>query len=341
MGKKFHWENLSDEELLNVRICDLGVSLEDGPDFFFACVRSVEQELEAKGIKFRPYYWLSNEWFTPDEVPGIAVPFFLFHPRLVELEKSQMLELEGGTRETCLKILRHETGHAIENAYELRRKRIVHKVFGRSSSPYPETYAPRPYSKKFVLHLDSWYAQSHPDEDFAETFAVWLTPDMDWKKKYEGWPALKKLELMDSLMNEIVGVSPPNKTKRKVDPASKMKTTLGEFYEERIDHYGLNYPDFYDRDLGRLFGTKEEFPDGMPASRFIQAHRKDIRRHVALWTETYRYLIDSTVRDMIKRCKELDLRLKNSEEEALVDFKLLIAIQTMNFLHSGEHRVAL
>ena len=136
----------------------------------------LHRELDARGLTFRPHYWLSAEWFSPDGVPGVAIPFYLAHPRLMRLERAQMLEVEGGTPEWCLQILRHEAGHAFDNAYDLRRLRRRRQMFGSPAMPYPEFYLPRPYSKSFVLHLDSWYAQSHPDEDFAETFAVWLTP---------------------------------------------------------------------------------------------------------------------------------------------------------------------
>ena len=141
-------------------------------------------------------------------MPGIAIPFYLAHPRLMRLEKAQMLEVEGGTPEWCLQILRHEAGHAFDNAYALRTRRRRVRLFGRPSTPYPDFYLPKPYSKSFVLHLDSWYAQSHPDEDFAETFAVWLTPDSDWRTRYQDWPALRKLEYMDALMAEIARQRP-------------------------------------------------------------------------------------------------------------------------------------
>ena len=135
----------------------------------------------------------------------MAVPFYLAHPRLERLEKAQMLAVEGGEHEWCMRILRHEAGHVIDNAYKLRLRKQRRRLFGSSSNPYPEFYAPRPYSKSFVLHLDPWYAQSHPDEDFAETFAVWLTPESNWKTRYAGWPAIKKLEYMDELMQSLVG----------------------------------------------------------------------------------------------------------------------------------------
>ena len=136
-------------------------------------------------------------------MPGIAIPFYLAHPRLAKLELAQMLEVEGGDPEACLRILRHEAGHAIDNAYALRRRPTRRRLFGNPAIEYPEYYTPKPYSKSFVQHLDHWYAQSHPDEDFAETFAVWLDPNSMWATRYAGWPAQRKLEYMDRLMREL------------------------------------------------------------------------------------------------------------------------------------------
>ena len=211
-----NWAELPDDELMKVRLCDLGLTIEGS--WLEPRITTLYEELAARGLSFKPHFWLSGEWFTPDGVPGIAIPFYLAHPRLMRLEKTQMLEVEGGTPEWCLQILRHEAGHAFDNAYDLRRRRRRLRLFGRPSTPYPDFYLPRPYSKSFVLHLDSWYAQSHPDEDFAETFAVWLTPESDWRTRYTEWPALKKLEYVDEVMREIAGLAPVNSTQRRVEP---------------------------------------------------------------------------------------------------------------------------
>jgi len=162
------WADWEDARLLGLRFRDLDLPL--GPELE-SRIAQLHGELAARGLAFRPHFWLSDEWFTPDGVPGIAIPFYLAHPRLAKLELRQMLEVEGGAPDWCLKILRHETGHALENAYHLRRRRRRRELFGSTTEPYPEFYAPRPYSKSFVIHLDMWYAQAHPDEDFAETFA--------------------------------------------------------------------------------------------------------------------------------------------------------------------------
>ena len=332
------WSQWPDEKLLDLRINQLGVTIEES--VLQERLDALKQELHGRGLtSFDPHFWLSAEWFSPDGVPGVAIPFYLAHPRLERLERSQMLEVEGGTPEWCMKILRHEAGHAIDNAYKLRTRRRRQQIFGPSYMQYPKHYQPKPYSKAFVLHLDSWYAQSHPDEDFAETFAVWLS--QDWRPRYVDWPAVKKLEYMDALMTEISVKPMIVKTRRRVEPLHTLRKTLGAHYERKRRHYGVQHPNFYDRDLRRLFSDKPEFTSNMKAARFIARARKDVRRMVAEWTGEYQYTIDQVLEDMLRRANELDLRLMKDEERTKSDFLVMLTVQTMNYLHSGRHRVAL
>ncbi len=333
------WAHWHDRDLLGLRLCDLGVRIARSP--LEPHLRQLGDELRARGLRFQPYFWLSDDWYTPDGVPGIALPFYMTHPRLMRLEESMMLGVEGGTPEWCMQILRHEAGHAIENAYRLRRRRRRIELFGRSSQKYPESYEPRPYSKSFVHHLEAWYAQSHPDEDFAETFAVWLTPDGDWEKRYAGWPALKKLQYVDEVMREIDGRPPVVRTRRKVDPVEHLKKTLREHYENRRKHYGIEVPRTYERDLRRIFSDDPAFRQHPRASKFLRRVRREVRRLVASWTGAYQYTVDQVFEDIVNRCRELDLRLAVPETQAKLDFAVLLTVQTMNFLHSGRHRVAL
>lgn len=320
-------------------MCDLGVRIRGS--VLEPLIRRVHRELQEKGLNFRPHFWLSDDWYTPDGVPGCAVPFYMAHERLRQIELHQMLEIEGGTPEWALRILRHETGHAIDNAFRLRRRRERQRLFGLSSQRYPDFYTPRPYSKSFVLHLDFWYAQSHPDEDFAETFAVWLTPGSMWRERYAGWPALKKLECVDSLMAGLRNQQPVVRSKKRVDPLSRLHKTLHAHYEDKRKRYGLEYPDFYDRDLRRLFALGHTRSTNKTAASFLRRIRKETRRKVAQWTGVYQYTIDQVFKDIIERCQELNLRVTVPEEQAKTDFTVMLTVQTMNYLHSGRHRVAL
>jgi hypothetical protein len=167
------WTSYSDEELLDLRLCDLDLTMEDSE--LGRHVQRLYDELTAHGLRLWPPCWLSGEWFSPHDKPGIAIPFYLAHPRLKRLERRQMQDVEGGTNIWFMRLLRHEAGHAYEAAYNLSRRKEWIQAFGNPARPYPDYYTPKPLSKNFVLHLDWWYAQSHPVEDFAETFAVWLS----------------------------------------------------------------------------------------------------------------------------------------------------------------------
>ena len=332
------WATWPDEQLLALRLCDVNVSIA-GTEVEQRIAR-VNAELDERGL-VRPRYWLSDEWFTPDGVPGVAIPYYLAHPRLAKLELAQMLEVEGGDEEACLRILRHEAGHAIDNAYHLRRRPTRRRLFGMPDTPYPEYYTPKPYSKSFVQHLDHWYAQSHPDEDFAETFAVWLDPQSMWATRYAGWPAQRKLEYMDRLMRELAHTKPRVRSKREVDPLPRLRKTLAEHYRKKREHYGLDHPDFYDSDLGNLFSNAPEYVKNPSAARFVRRVRKEVRSTVASFTDSYQYTIDQLLERIIERCRQLNLRLTDSEETTKTDFMVFLTVQTMNYLHSGRHRVAL
>ena len=333
-----HWSALPDEQLLDVRMCDLDLRIE-GTELQLRIAR-IDAELQARGLVC-PHYWISEEWFSPDGVPGVAVPFFLLHPRLAKLELSQMLEVEGGDEQTCLKILRHEAGHAIDNAYQLRRRRARRELFGRPSTPYPEYYTPKPYSKSFVQHLDHWYAQSHPDEDFAETFATWLDPDADWPTRYVGWPAERKLQYVDRLMRSLAHTHPKVTTPREVDPLPELQRTLRDYYRVKREHYGLDSPDFYESDLLNLFSDDPRYASNLSAAKFLRRIRRDVRGTVASFTDSYQYTIDRLIDKIIRRCREMNLRLTEDEQATRVDFMVFLTVQTMNYLHSGRHRVAL
>jgi hypothetical protein len=328
---------MEDEELLDVRFCDLGVTIAESE--LPPRLDELARELGERGLKFRPHYWLGEEWLCPDGVPGVSIPFYLAHPRLARLELAQCLEVEGGTKESCLAILRHEAGHAIENAYRLRRLPERKALFGRSDTPYPTSYDPRPYSRSFVIHLDNWYAQSHPDEDFAETFAVWLTPGGRWRRRYAGWPALKKLEYVDGLMRELARKRPLVKTRRSVAPVSRLKKTLRAHYRAKRRFYGLDRPRVYDEDLLRVFtdtrGRRET------AARFLARVGPDLRRRVAPATGSYQYTIDRVLADITARARELGLRLRAGEAETRLELAVLLTAQAMDYVAHGRHRVAL
>ena len=305
-------------------------------------LQKLQDELNQKGLhKFKPYFWFSDEWFTPDGHTGIAIPFYLAHKKLAKLQESQIYDVEGGTPSNFMKLLRHECGHAIDNAFKLRRKKERQKVFGKSTLKYEDTYVPKPFSKQFVRHLNGWYSQSHPDEDFAETFAVWLNPKSAWKKKYKNWQgAYKKLLYMDKLMSELKGIKPLISSRKHIDPQNKMSKTLLDHYTEKREYFGLDYPNEFDVHLLRLFTNNPEMGTKVRADVFIKSVQKDVRKSVAPWTGAYQYTINEIIQLIIKRSKELNLLCKLPHEESKNQLIAMLSVVTLEYIHNGSHKIA-
>jgi len=308
------WTRLDEDALLDLRFCDLRLSLANSR--LEASVERLHGELARKGIRFRPHLWFAEEWFSPDGVPGIAVPFYLAHPRLMRIERRYMREVEGGNARWLMRILRHEAGHAIDTAYGLRRRKSWREVFGKASRRYPNRYSPRPASRRYVLHLGHWYAQSHPTEDFAETFAVWLTPRSGWREQYADWPAIAKLEYVDRTMRGLRGRRAPNVDRCLVEPLSENTRTLREHYRRKLARYSLDTYRSYDRPLRRVFAPRDERPRAVAASRFMREMRPQLARLLVRRARMHPYLVDHVMDTAVQRARELDLRLKGSQRGA-------------------------
>jgi hypothetical protein len=336
MSRRFAWARLPDEKLLKLKVKDLKLTLEG--TWLEECVHDLHTELEKRGIRIRPHAWLSDEWFSSEASPGIAIPFYLAHPRLTRLERKKIIDVEGGSRAECMAILRHETGHVVQHAYQLQRRRKWQQLFGKSSETYPDYYRPNPGSRSYVQHLRLWYAQSHPDEDFAETFAVWMGPKHKWRKRYAGWPALKKLEYVDELMEEVGDAKPGLTTRAFVDPVSTLKFTLGEYYEQKQARYMTRPPTVHDRDLKRIFSDQPRHRRAKKASTFLRENGPEIRRMVAKWTGQYQLTLDALLDEMIARCRALKLRAPGAERRMMVDFTVLLTAKTVQSLYSPSRR---
>jgi hypothetical protein len=330
------WVALRDEELLTYRIRDLGVTIEGSE--LEPRIAKLHAELQGRNLCLLPDCYLGDEWFSPTGVPVIAIPFYLAHGRLKQLELHQMMEVEGGTPEWCAQLLRHECGHAFDHAYGFSSRRKWRQIFGSPNVEYePETYRPRPYSKGFVRHLPNWYAQAHPDEDFAETFAVWLaTPPAEWRERYRGWKALEKLEYVEELMREAAKKPPRVRGGRRRADASKLRSTLARYYAARRKLWAEDQPGFYDADLRRIFAAA---PAGNgTAAAFMRRRRKAIVAGIARWTEQRQYVVDHLARKLVERCTELALHAPSDEAALALDLGAYLGSLVTNHLHTGRFK---
>ncbi len=326
---------ITEDQLLNLRIKDLPVKIEN--TWLAGCINELYEELQLNGIQFRPVCYLADEWLTPEGETVVGIPFYLADDTLIKLEKKMMLEVEGGTKDWCMKLLRHETGHAINYAYKLFKKTKWKKIFGSPSIAYNDTYRFRPYSKAFVRHLEDYYAQYHPDEDFAETFAVWLTPESDWQNKYKNWKALKKLEYMDSLIGRIKQTPPIVKKGKKYWQASKIKSTLKNYYKKRKNFSLEDFPDFHDVNLLKIFVQYEEENKKLPkAYDLINRYKKELLNNISTWTGEKKYIINDVLKNIKSRCRKLRLVSDNDETVIISKITSYITTLVMNYLHTGR-----
>ena len=327
------WASLSDQELLERRISTLGLRLEETTQE--PLIRQLYDELSAKGLVFHPSCHIGDEWFVPIGIPAIFIPFFLVHDRLRALERTMMLEVEGETPDWFMKLMRHEAGHAYSYGYQLQRKKQWQQTFGRTSREgTPTTYRPRPFSRGYVMHLDDWYAQSHPDEDFAETFAIWLTPGVDWRKEYGGWRALKKLEYVDELMRSLAGRLPVHAPQYRVADYDCLNVKLKTYYARKRKLYEDTYPDFYDADLRQLFAA----PSGIKASMYLRRRKRRLLNAVCQWTNEKKFRVNQLLARLTRRCDQLGLHVLNDDPQQ--DFRVSAFITTlvMNYLFTGKFK---
>jgi hypothetical protein len=330
------WADLPDNELLKMRFCDLHLRIE-GTELEER-VQHLYSDLEAKGLPVRPDCYLSSEWFSPDGSPVIAIPFYLAHPRLKQLELHQVLEVEGGTEEWCMQILRHECGHAYDHAYRFSSTDAWVEAFGNREVEYqPETYRPRPYSKSYVRHLPNWYAQAHPDEDFAETFAVWLTvPPEEWRSQYRGWKALKKLDAVDAMMGHARSQPPVALKGRRLWDATRSRQTLEKHYAAKRKLWAEDFPDIYDTDLRAIFENGE--PGDETAAQVMRRLRSLLITAVTLWTGQRKYIGSELVKRLVTRCGELALPAPRDQTKLLIELSSYLAALVTNHLHTGRFK---
>jgi hypothetical protein len=319
-------------ELLSRPIRELGLRLEGS--MLEKYVQQLYSELAAKGLtRFRPGVYLSDEWACPDKEPIIGVPFYLADPKIAELERA-INDLED--EREILMYLRHEAGHAFNYAYELYETKEWFDLFGPFDRPYVDDYQPVPFSRKYVRHIAGWYAQKHPDEDFAESFAVWLTPDSDWQRRYATWPALRKLKYVDRMARELAGVPPrkPLDFALRELPVEEMGSTIEQYYRDHERADAALFSDVPDSELEDIFVRRGQ--ELRPASAFLLEHRKVIVDKVTYWTGVRRAVLRKLMETIGRRTRELELSVERKREtQTLVEVVAFATTLAMNYLTRG------
>ena len=321
------WEN-ERQTLLGRKISDLGLSIEGT-----RVERMVDQlyrELDAKGIRFKPPVYRSDQWGCPDGTPLIGVPFYLADPRLERIEDDFAEGIESD--QESMRFMRHEAGHAFNYAYRLFDRADWRQTFGPYSRPYRDRYKADPFSHEHVRHILGWYAQKHPDEDFAETFAVWLTPDLNWQKAYAGWGALKKLAYVDRIMNEVKDDAPEIVSPTDDDlPVASMRYSLADHYRGMSQSIPIRESAIFDGDLRNIFASADESPEGQSAAEFLSSHRREIVGRIAYWTGEGPFAVRQLIDQLAQRAEILGLRVRGLEASTLIELTAFGTAVMMNY----------
>lgn len=302
-------------------------------------------ELLARGIqKPKPHFYLADEWGVPFDTVSIAMPFYLARPDLIDLHLRHNGFVEGATRADLLRYLRHEMGHVINYAYRLYDEEAWVTLFGSITQPYEEEYRPEPFSPRFVRHLPGWYGQKHPDEDWAETFAVWLTPDLNWREEYGHWPvALEKLEYCERTMTALRDREPLVTATETEDEVGWLPDTLQEFYRE-----AAILPEEMPRGLdGALRTIFEDVDEGVdqrsptsrqPASSLIRRYEHEITANVFRWTGHFPERTQPLLRQLALRADVLrQVFAQDREATTLLALTVFVTALAMNYVCHGNY----
>jgi hypothetical protein len=300
-----------------------------------------QEELRRVGItRIQPHFYLSTEWGVPFGTISIAIPFYLAHPELTALHAERIGHIEGFNRADILRYLRHEMGHVINYGYQLYERPEWVQHFGSITQPYEEEYRTEPFSRRYVRHLPGWYAQKHPDEDWAETFAVWLTPGRDWRADYMDWPhALAKLEYCERLMAMLRECDPLITAKELDEDVTELTASLEQYYGD-----GNPKPIIFPRGLGgalRAIFEDLDATNGEPrpsASALIHELERELSANVYRWTGHFPERTRLLVRHLAEVADRLTLHYaQQREREAVIALTTLVTALAMNHVHRGSY----
>jgi len=330
------------ESSLHKPIRDLGLQIEGTQ--LEPVLQHFQQELRDQGIqKLHPRFYLSTEWGVPYDTVAIAIPFYLARPDLTDLHAQRSGYVEGTTPAEILRYLRHEMGHVVNYAYRLYEDEDWIKLFGSMTQPYLEEYRPIPFSRRYVVHLPGWYAQKHPDEDWAETFAVWMTPSRDWRGEYAERPtALAKLDYCDRTVQRIKDLEPRVSSAELDEDVAQINYTIEHFYGQppgSIEQLAATL----DGALKAIF-EDEGRPEGAtsairkPGGALLRKLQRQLMADIYRWTGHFPEHTRQLVRHLAERADQLQqVYPENREQEMAVAITALVAALATNHVHRGSY----
>jgi hypothetical protein len=313
----------------NLNLAIEGTDLED-------VLKEFERERERLELKLRSHYYLSTEWGVPFGTVSIAIPFYLARRDLRELHAEKVGDVEGASGADILRYLRHELGHVVNYAYKLYEREDWLTQFGSITQPYRDDYRPEPFSPRFVRHLPGWY------EDWAETFAVWMTPGLDWKTEYQAWPiALGKLNYCERIMGVLKGKEPLVTITELDEDVAELTYSVEDFYQQQaLGEERL--PPGLDGAVRAIFDdlnpAGDKMPERTPASTLIRKLLRTLPRQVYRWTGHFPERTQALLRHLAERADQLNQVYRPEQEAAvIVAITTLVTSLAMNYVYLGSY----
>ena len=333
-----------ESSLWSTPIRDLGLTI--GGTRLEPILAEFEEELRRLRLtRLKPRFYLSTEWGVPFQTVAIAIPFYLARPELTAIHEERMGLVEGFDRADILRYLRHEMGHVVNYAYKLYDEEEWIIRFGSITQPYEDDYRPEPFSRRYVRHLPGWYAQKHPDEDWAETFAVWMTPGLDWRREYDGWPdALAKLTYCDRTLAGTLDRDPLVTDDEGDEDVAEIDYSVKDYYEDEQAVVGepVVFPPGLDGALRAIFDRLDDPSSSengrRKAGALIRALQRGLTENVFRWTGHFPERTRVLLRHLTDRAEQLELGYPPTQEgDAVVALTTLVTALAMNHVHRGSY----
>jgi hypothetical protein len=330
--------------LSSLAIRDLGLRIEGTA--LEPVIAEFREELRAAGIRqVQPRFYLSTEWGVPFGTVAIAIPFYLARPDLTALHVERTGFTEGVGRSDLLRYLRHEMGHVVNYAYRLYDEEAWVECFGAITQPYLEEYRPQAFSRRYVHHLPGWYAQKHPDEDWAETFAVWMTPGSTWPAEYADWPeALAKLRYCARTLQALADREPLVTAEDLDEDVGDIASTLDQYYRG-LDEPRDEFPPGLDgalrcifEDLGR---PREESAEAerRPAAELIRRLERDLPTCIFRWTGHFPERTRALLEHLAERAEALQqVYPEDREAPVLLGLTTMVTTLAAGYVHRGSYQ---
>lgn len=333
-------EQLTFSQILKIPVNKLHLSL--SPNHQKEILR-LKQRLRAYNISWRPHIWFADEWFSPNGIGGFALPLSLGHKKLITLEKKYLGHLEGTSSKEFFKLACHETGHALDNAYKLRLSKGRQKIFGKTSQHYPKSYIPNPNRNDHVHFLGDFYAQAHPDEDWAETVGFLLYNNKSWNKNYLNTYAWQKLCFAHALLNQLQHKTPKLTRHLKPYHVQNDERTFLQYLEDKSHQLKPNKKPFFLTEK-HVQIIKSQKPSKLSnhaviTNRLISKNKNLLISKIEKNTNISPWYIEKGLLTLKKECKENAYQLQFLQRPSLKKIEEIITSQLEEFINKGHARI--